>query len=283
MTSPMREKEEGVAELPEVEPDVFIALYEFASTDDYSVPPPDPNDEYRYLRAILKECKDSFGELCGQEHEQAVESVTLDTEKDSPQCLDERQYLPSDLALEPGAPEEAPPFEEVPQSNWDLGYSLNRKQSKKACRTCGCHKKVQVDISQTTKLWQQFQEQQFPRSHSKLTYPSSRPNIMFHAKLYCLAEEKMIEPLKECCLRHMHKDLLRFESGNNTIQEVLNLASFAYTMRSRQSFKGDDGLRKLVSHYIASQGQTFRASKYFRAVLDAYGELSSDLVYLLLH
>ena len=274
MTGAMRESEERVAELPDVEPNVFIALYEFASTGDYSAPPPDPNDEHRYLRTNLEECDDLSGEQCGQEQEQAVDSVTTDTEKDNPQCLDEGRCE----SLAPGA--EASFVDDL-HPYW--GYSRKNKQLKNGCFICGHHTATQADISQTTKLWRQFQELHFPRSHFERAHPSSRPNVMFHAKLYCLAEEKMIEPLKQCCLGHLHSDLLRFELTIETIQEVLNLACFTYTMRSRQSSNGEDGLRKLVSYYIASQTQIFQVNKYFRAVLDANGELGSDLVYLLLN
>lgn len=268
MTGTMREKQEGVAELPAVEPDVFVALYEFASTGDYSVPPPDPHDKCSYLVATLKERNDAFAELCIQDCEQTAQSIIKDGISSNVEC-----EVP-----EPEA-EERFGSEEEPMSKW---APRNKKKSKQHYWASGPYEETEAEISPTNRLWQQFKEQELLQSYTKRIYSLSDTNIMFHAKLYCLAEEKMIEPLKACCLGHLCNDLLRLDLGETTIRDVLDLASLAYTERSRESFNGDDGLRKMVSHYIASQGHNFRASKYFRDVLDAHGELGSDLVHLLL-
>ena len=111
---------------------------------------------------------------------------------------------------------------------------------------------------------------------SEAPKPTSYP--LFHAMLYALAEEQMIESLSLCCLHHLKTELQEFHLMNETAEEVLRLIHFAFAHRSRQSFTREDKLRKLVVHYTACKLEFLLTIKGFRALMDNYGELGYDLI-----
>ena len=132
-----------------------------------------------------------------------------------------------------------------------------------------------VPPSTTERLRQSFNEIKYDAHKPE----ESRPlNLLFHARLYTLAEEKLIEPLQTCCLGHLHRELLHFEVKQDNCQEFLQLLRFAYSCRSRQSFCGEDRLRKLVIHYAACNLEKLVVQGEFMALLDCYGEMGSDLI-----
>lgn len=269
--SEMREKHERNVEFPDVEPDVFIALYEYASTGDYSCPPADFSQGHQNLsiamnfdETILAEPVDAKCNAC------EVEPAELSYD----QCYAPNPDFPPTVEDDAIAENSGfPSFGTTPK--------LLKKNKKKARYQFHWHEPL--ESTKFTDLREDFAQQAFPKREWTLTYTSAEKNILFHAKLFCLAEEYLIEPLQDLCLDHLHQDLASLELDCAKAMEILELASFTYLKRSRQGSRGEDGLRKLVSLYIASHCDVFRQLVHFRSLLDANGEIGSDLVHLLSH
>ncbi|EEQ84799.2 uncharacterized protein BDCG_08068 [Blastomyces dermatitidis ER-3] len=141
------------------------------------------------------------------------------------------------------------------------------------------------------------------------------PYLLFHAKLYVFATRFLIPTLAQLTLKKLHRDLVSFPLSTKTADHlsptsaaaVIQLLHFTFTRTKRDdpvfSLTSPDPnahrqneLRKLVTHYAACkvrelasyQPPTPEAASMesmdmmqmgFRDLLDALGELASDLVY----
>ena len=163
---------------------------------------------------------------------------------------------------------------------WDIctGRPKGRKKLLQSGQLCPseepCYPSLETS-STSERLWRDFADVRYKWLQKSEIRP---PNLLFHARLYTFAEERLVESLAVCCLHHLHYELRSFELGIDNGNDVLRLLHFAFTYRSRISFSGEDRLRKLVVHYAASKIETLLMLKGFRLLLDKYGELGWDLV-----
>ncbi|OAX80902.1 hypothetical protein ACJ72_04761 [Emergomyces africanus] len=141
------------------------------------------------------------------------------------------------------------------------------------------------------------------------------PYLLFHAKLYVFATRFLIPTLAQLTLKKLHRDLLSFPLSTPTSDHlspmsaasVIQLLHFTFTRTKRDDpvfslTSGDPNvhvqneLRKLVTHYAACKVRELASYQPptpssismesmdtshlgFRDLLDALGELASDLVY----
>ncbi|PGH00416.1 hypothetical protein GX51_05824 [Blastomyces parvus] len=141
------------------------------------------------------------------------------------------------------------------------------------------------------------------------------PYLLFHAKLYVFATRFLIPTLAQLTLKKLHRDLVSFPLSTKTADHlsptsaaaVIQLLHFIFTRTKRDdpvfSLTSPDPnahrqneLRKLVTHYAACKVRELASYQPptpeeagmesvdtmpmgFRDLLDALGELASDLVY----
>ncbi|OJD18607.1 hypothetical protein AJ78_01378 [Emergomyces pasteurianus Ep9510] len=141
------------------------------------------------------------------------------------------------------------------------------------------------------------------------------PYLLFHAKLYVFATRFLIPTLAQLTLKKLHRDLLSFPLSTTTPDHlsptsaaaVIQLLHYTFTGTKRDdpvfsltssdpSAHRQNELRKLVTHYAACKVRELASYQPptpssislesmdtshlgFRDLLDALGELASDLVY----
>jgi hypothetical protein len=104
------------------------------------------------------------------------------------------------------------------------------------------------------------------------------PDLLAHAKLYVFATRYLVEPLREQCLKSLHRDLCSFSLNKGTTIYILDLLEFTYEQTSRQEPDGCYSMRMLVILYISCEVQTLVENTRFWRILDENGEMASDLV-----
>ena len=273
--SDMREKRDHCVDFPDVETDVFIALYEFAFTGDYSAPPPDSIDEQGHLNAGFEADEDDspgYDQLTvGASREKHIRTRSTRGRLENtwdPAKASHRMSRESTEMLRIQTALSGLPTRRLSRDLEDQFYGIEQPVPWYLEDLMSSHR-------------EQFYRQSFAMPKSTLNYNPCETNVMLHARLYCLAEEYLIEPLQDLCLGRLHGYLQYLELTDTTIPGVLNLAAFAYSMTGRQSFRGENGLRKLVCLYVAAYYMSFWGDKRLHALLDIQGELGSDLLGLL--
>ena len=93
-----------------------------------------------------------------------------------------------------------------------------------------------------------------------------------HAKLYVMADRYLVLPLKKLTLHKLHRDLLEYTvwSGSD-VYEIAELLRVTYDNTSQGS-----ELRKLVITYAAARSQTLIKAEAFRSFLGEGGEAVTD-------
>lgn len=101
---------------------------------------------------------------------------------------------------------------------------------------------------------------------------------MFHAKLYIFATKYLIEPLRQQCLRSIHRDLSTFSLNRDNRSLIFDLLHFTYAFTGRFEAGGRSALRDIVIHYVACEIRTLVDDKKLTELLDSDTEIGSDLV-----
>lgn len=104
------------------------------------------------------------------------------------------------------------------------------------------------------------------------------PDFLAHAKIYVFASRYLINPLREQCLKSLHRDLCSFSLNKETASYLLDLLEYIYEQTNRQEPDGCYSIRILVILYISCEVQTLVENTRFRDILDEHGEMASDLV-----
>ncbi|KLJ11579.1 hypothetical protein EMPG_13248 [Blastomyces silverae] len=126
------------------------------------------------------------------------------------------------------------------------------------------------------RLWQSFTARDFAAEPASV---STKPDVLFHAKLYVFATKYLIDSLGEKCLKSLHRDLCVFSLDKNTTSRILELIVLTYERTGRDELGGGSPLRDLVVHYAACKARTlFGGDGELRILLDWNAELGSDLV-----
>lgn len=97
-----------------------------------------------------------------------------------------------------------------------------------------------------------------------------------HACLYGLADKYHIEALKDLTLQKLHATLESFSPSPNRINDILQLAEFAYDNTSTRLQM--DALRELIVKYIASRGRTIASTEPYLVLVQENGSFASDLL-----
>ena len=95
---------------------------------------------------------------------------------------------------------------------------------------------------------------------------------------YVFATRYLIDPLREQCLKSLHRDLCNFSLNGQSMAYILDLLEYTYEQRGRQEPGGSYSLRMLVIDYISCEARTLVENTRFRYMLDDQGEIASDLV-----
>jgi hypothetical protein len=105
------------------------------------------------------------------------------------------------------------------------------------------------------------------------------PVLLAHARLYCFAHVRLIEPLKALTLDKLHKTLTGFKLYTQRVEDIIELARYAYSNsdlpgRMADGTLGD--LRQLVVEYIVCEVDTIGKSNEFVKYMEEGGEFVGD-------
>ncbi|KAF3045521.1 hypothetical protein E8E12_009032 [Didymella heteroderae] len=107
-------------------------------------------------------------------------------------------------------------------------------------------------------------------------YPNASPTQDFapvflaHARLYTLADMRMVQPLKDLALHKLHKTLVSFELFPERLGDVVELARYAYENGADRAEDGRiDALRELVVNYVAREMKVLGRHAEFRDLMEA--------------
>jgi hypothetical protein len=123
--------------------------------------------------------------------------------------------------------------------------------------------------------WSQFGHLRFVGDEATI---SSHPDLLAHAKIYVLVTRYLVDPLREQCLKSLHRDLCNFPPNGQTMTHILDLLEYTYEQTGRQESDGFYSLKMLVILYISCEVRTLVENTRFRHILDDHGEMASDLV-----
>lgn len=107
---------------------------------------------------------------------------------------------------------------------------------------------------------------------------SPQPDLLAHAKLYVFATRYLIDPLREQCLKSLHRELCNFSPSGQSMVYILDLLEYTYEQTGRQEPNRSYSLKMLVIDYISCETRTLIENARFRRILDEYREIASDLV-----
>jgi len=105
------------------------------------------------------------------------------------------------------------------------------------------------------------------------------PVLLAHARLYCFAHLRLIEPLRALTLDKLHKTLKEFKLFTRRVGDIIELARFAYSNPDLPDRKGDgtiDDLRKLVLEYIVCEIDTIGKCDEYVKYMEEGGEFVGD-------
>ncbi|KAF3004098.1 hypothetical protein E8E13_003760 [Curvularia kusanoi] len=106
---------------------------------------------------------------------------------------------------------------------------------------------------------------------------SFTPVFLAHARLYTLAEMRMVLPLKTLALHRLHNTLVHFHLSPERLIDVAELARYAYEHGTDRSIDGKiDPLRDMVVNYVACEKKALGKHPEFRNLMDGGGEFAGD-------
>jgi hypothetical protein len=105
------------------------------------------------------------------------------------------------------------------------------------------------------------------------------PVLLAHARLYCFAHLRLIDPLKAPTLYKLHKTLIEFKLFTRRVRDIIELARFVYSIPDLPERKEDgtiDDLRKLVVEYIVCEIDTIGKCDGYVKYVEEGGEFVGD-------
>ena len=107
---------------------------------------------------------------------------------------------------------------------------------------------------------------------------SSGEVLLAHASLYVLAEKWGVNSLKMLVLSKLHQTLSTLRVDAPKVQEIIDLARYTYLDSSTPDLKTDiDGLRKLISLYMAANVEIISEHTSFMELIEGGGAFVRDL------
>lgn len=260
--STMKESQDGLAILDDVEPDTFVGFCEFAYTGDYPSRMKEQQPGIRgndTVAANEEELRDETAVPWDRWATQTVLTNAGDVFHGFAEPVAALKVLSN---RKPANPKRKEDFISRPMTG------LNRKADQ---------------------LWSEFQNLTYGDLPSCLTAQrlpnndhtsslNSAPSLLYHAKLYVFAEKYLIGSLRTHCLRKLHHELHDFPLTVQTSDDILEVLEFIYTHTERKG-SNDDQLRTLIVHYAACKAEILKQNTGLRRLLDEYGEMAVDLFY----
>jgi hypothetical protein len=171
------------------------------------------------------------------------------------------------------------PEQEATASVWGSRASKKARTKKKSYYSSP---PAEIEYAKSTyvecpyeRRWSQFRHLRFFGDEAKI---SPQPDLLAHAKLYVFATRYLIDPLREQCLKSLHRDLCNYSLNRQSMAHILDLLEYTYEQTGRQEPGGSYSLRMLVIDYISCEARTLVENARFRRILDGHGEMASDLV-----
>lgn len=106
------------------------------------------------------------------------------------------------------------------------------------------------------------------------------PAFLFHAKVYVFATRYLIHLLREHSLKCLKQNLTSCRITDSNKAQFFEMVECAYKNTGRGDIWGAH-LRELVTLYVVCQIDSLLRHKEMKTLMDTYGELGSDVVYLL--
>jgi hypothetical protein len=264
----MEESATRCARLEDVKVDDFIRFCEYAYRGDYTTPP---------WEEVLPESNSTSNE--SQQHGDDESSGVLTSEKKEgkkgrvvpvPNIYEELSSVPDIYEDIPPAPDfYEEPLEDVPAPEYEPAPI-----SRTTLRTQFNSRTYLDDGGPKAQILQQFEPKPNTAVNQNFT-----PVLLAHARLYCFAHLRLIEPLMALILDKLHRTLMNFKLFTRRIGDIIELARFAYSnpdMPDRRDDGTIDDLRKLVVEYIVCEIDTIGKCDEFVKYMEDGGEFVGD-------
>lgn len=112
--------------------------------------------------------------------------------------------------------------------------------------------------------------------------PCSRGILLYHVDMHHLANRYLLTSLKEASLSNLHRVLCFADRSTAMSNAIIGMLRHVYDKPSCSNVACEDPLRQMVAHYAVANADVLSKHDDFRDLLSEYGELSSDMVHLML-
>ena len=102
--------------------------------------------------------------------------------------------------------------------------------------------------------------------------------LLSHASLYLLGDIHLVDNLKALALFKLHKTLCTFELDKENIEDITDLARYAYSGNDNSGDEGTEGLRGLVCQYMAIHAKELSTDAKFMNLLVEGGQIVQDFI-----
>jgi hypothetical protein len=253
----MEESATQCAKIEDVNVDDFIRFCEYAYRSDYTTPP---------WKEVLPELSStsSKGQQNGDDDPWGVPMPKKKKSKKGrvvpvPEIYEPVPDVYEELPAAPPVPE--PLYEAVPISRAPLWTRFNSRT-------------YLDDSGPKAQILQHFE----PRSNTAVDQ-DFKPVLLAHARLYCFAHLRLIEQLTALTLDKLHKTLMNFKLFTSRVEDIIELARFAYSnldLPDRRDDETINDLRKLVVEYIVCEIDTIGKCDEFVKYMEEGSEFVGD-------
>ncbi|OAL45883.1 hypothetical protein IQ07DRAFT_547904 [Pyrenochaeta sp. DS3sAY3a] len=240
------------ARIEDVKVDDFIRFCEYAYRGDYTTPP---------WEDVLQEPNPKS--INCEKNEGGDPWAILPSKKTKKIKKGRMEAVPG---VPPPPPPAEPPYPEPPYEAAPISRTLLRTQFNS--RT------YLDDGGPKAQMLQQFE----PKPNTAVDQ-NFAPVLLAHARLYCFAHLRLIEPLRALTLDKLHKTLMNFNLFTARVGDIIELARFAYSNADLPDRKDDgtiDDLRKLVVEYVLCEIDTIGKCDAFVKYMEDGGEFVGD-------
>ncbi|KAH9872142.1 hypothetical protein IAQ61_004977 [Plenodomus lingam] len=267
----MEESATRCARIKDVKVDDFIRFCEYAYRGDYTTPPweedlPEPsatsskgqqNRDNPWGSLASKKKKSKKGSVVPvPEIYEPVPEIPVPVDEPVPEIY---EHVLEENSFAPTTPE--PSFEATTISRTPLRARFNSRT-------------YLDDGGPKAQILHHFEPQPNTTVNQNFT-----PVLLAHARLYCFAHLRLIEPLRALTLSKLHKTLLNFKLFTRRVRDIIELARFAYSNPDLPDRRGDgtiDDLRKLVVEYIVCEIDTIGTCDEYVKYMEEGGEFVGD-------
>lgn len=253
----MKESATRCATIEDVNVDDFIRFCEYAYRGDYTTPPWEADlPEMRYMSSKDQQNgdDDTWGVLTSKKKKMKKGRVVPVPEIYEP-VLEVYEEPPA------ACPSPEPSYEAAPISWTPLRTRFNSRT-------------YLDEGGPKAQILQHFE----PKPNTAVDQ-NFTPVLLAHARLYCFAHLRLIEPLKALTLDKLHKTLMKFKLFSRRVKDIIELARFAYSNPDLPDRKDDgtiDDLRKLVLEYIVCEIDRIGKCDEYVKYMEEGGEFVGD-------